>query len=134
MSEETSATKPSPRKRASRRPPAKPSCDPDSTATSVEIVTTPEAPEVQPIPEHPISEIQAVHHKKIKLVRDSFKFPPEEYAVFAELKRRCAEAGREVKKSELVRAGLMTLKALSDKELIEMLNGMHRLKTGRPAK
>jgi hypothetical protein len=26
----------------------------------------PEAPEVQPIPEHPSSAIQAVHHKKIK--------------------------------------------------------------------
>ena len=134
MSEETSTTKPSPRKRASPRAPAKPARDSNSKSTPDEIVTTPEVLEVQPVLEHPISVIQAVHHKKIKLVRDSFKFPPEEYAVFAELKRRCSEAGREVKKSELVRAGLMTLKALSDKELIEMLNGMQRLKTGRPTK
>ena len=134
MSEETSTAKLSLRKRTSTRTPAKPARDSNSKVTPDEIVTTPEALEVQPISEHPISVIQAVHHKKIKLVRDSFKFPPEEYAVFAELKRRCSEAGREVKKSELVRAGLMTLKALSDKELIEMLNGMHRLKTGRPTK
>ena len=72
--------------------------------------------------------------KKPKLVRDSFKFPQNEYAAIEVLKSRCLEAGLEVKKSELVRAGLLALKNSSDKKLIAILGKLEKLKTGRPAR
>lgn len=83
----------------------------------------------------PLAEHAAKRHsKKPRLLRDSFKFPPDEYSVFDELKLRCLAAGREVKKSELVRAGLQTLKSLSDAKLLEVLGKLRKLKTGRPPK
>jgi len=72
--------------------------------------------------------------KKSKLVRDSFKFPQDEYSSIETLKRRCLEAGLEVKKSELVRAGLLALKNSSDKKLIAIVSKLEKLKTGRPAR
>ncbi len=72
--------------------------------------------------------------KKAKLVRDSFTFPQDDYALFASLKQRALKAGREVKKSELLRAGLATLTAMSDGDLLATLDGVERIKTGRPSK
>ncbi len=72
--------------------------------------------------------------RKQKLVRDSFKFPQQEYAAFDALKARCLKAGLAIKKSELVRAGLVALQALDDDRLIEILNKLEKLKAGRPAK
>jgi hypothetical protein len=71
--------------------------------------------------------------KKPKLVRDSFKFPQQEYAAFDALKARCLKAGLAIKKSELVRAGLVALQSLDDDQLIEILNKLEKLKAGRPA-
>lgn len=72
--------------------------------------------------------------RKQKLVRDSFKFPEQEYAAIDALKARCLENGQAIKKSELVRAGLVALQALSDKQLLRTLDSLEKLKTGRPAK
>jgi hypothetical protein len=67
-------------------------------------------------------------------VRDSFTFPADDYALFASLKHRALNAGREIKKSELLRAGLATLTAMSDGDLLATLDGVERIKTGRPSK
>lgn len=72
--------------------------------------------------------------RKQKLVCDSFKFPHQEYAAFDTLKARCLKAGHAIKKSELVRAGLVALLSLSDEQLIEILSKLEKLKAGRPAK
>lgn len=72
--------------------------------------------------------------RKQRLVRDSFKFPEQEYAVIDALKARCLENGQAIKKSELVRAGLVALQALSDKQLLRTLDSLEKLKAGRPAK
>ncbi len=69
--------------------------------------------------------------KKAKLVRDSFAMPEHEYAQIAELKKRLAG---EVKKSELLRAGIAVLTALNDAELKAVMGHIERIKTGRPAK
>jgi len=72
--------------------------------------------------------------KKAKLVRDSFTFPAEDYARIGALKQRALKAGHEVKKSELLRAGLIALSVLTDKALLQVLGAIDKLKTGRPAR
>lgn len=72
--------------------------------------------------------------KKPKLVRDSFTFPKAEYDRIGILKQRALKAGHDVKKSELLRAGLAALSELSDAALLKALSGIDKLKTGRPAK
>jgi hypothetical protein len=72
--------------------------------------------------------------KKIKMVRDSFSMPENEYSQFAALKRTCLLTGVHVKKSELLRAGLLCLSKLSDSELVKVVGQVEILKTGRPTK
>lgn len=72
--------------------------------------------------------------KKLKMVRDSFTMPQDEYAQIAALKARCLKAGVGVKKSELLRAALVSLANLADKELLATLAGLKKIKTGRPIK
>jgi hypothetical protein len=72
-------------------------------------------------------------NKKPKLVRDSFTMPKQEYAAIETLKTRALTAGVAVKKSELLRAGLMALTGLSDSGFKQALAGVPTLKTGRPA-
>jgi hypothetical protein len=69
---------------------------------------------------------------KSKLVRDSFTIPKSEYAVLEGLKVRAANLTRPVKKSELLRAGVAALNAMTDKAFLAALNGVQSLKTGRP--
>jgi hypothetical protein len=72
--------------------------------------------------------------KKPKLVRDSFTIPKTEYIVLDELKQRAGKLEISVKKSELLRAGIKALAALSDLGLLAALNAVPTIKTGRPAK
>lgn len=72
--------------------------------------------------------------KKAKPVRDSFTFPADDYALLAELKQRALKAGHEIKKSELLRAGLLTLAAMNEQDLVTAMAGVERIKTGRPSK
>lgn len=69
-----------------------------------------------------------------KLVRDSFTFPEVDHARLGELKQRALKAGREIKKSELLRAGLAALAAMPDAAFHAAIDGVERIKTGRPAK
>jgi len=72
--------------------------------------------------------------KKVKMVRDSFTMPDSDYAKLAELKKKCLEAGIHVKKSELLRAGLLSLSKLTSASLIKAVGQVEIIKTGRPAK
>ena len=72
--------------------------------------------------------------RKEKPVRDSFTFPHAEYAAIEQLKQRSARLGERAKKSELLRAGIKALSAMSDAGLAAALNAVPTLKTGRPAK
>jgi len=72
--------------------------------------------------------------KKIKMVRDSFTMPESDYAKLAELKKKCLEAGVHVKKSELLRAGLLCMSKLNNASLIKEVEQVEVIKTGRPAK
>jgi len=69
---------------------------------------------------------------KIKLVRDSFTMPADDWALIAQLKERALAFKRPAKKSELLRAGLQALAALPDAKLKSSLDKLQPLKPGRP--
>ena len=72
--------------------------------------------------------------EKVKVVRDSFTIPKTEYVQIAAMKKRAMELGLEVKKSELLRAGLALLAATSEAAFRKALGNVPTLKTGRPGK
>ena len=98
---------------------------PASKAVSKPVKAAPTAKKapalVEPLPE-----------SKPKLVRDSFTMPKAEYTVIEQLKRRALVLERPTKKSELLRAGIKALNALSDAALLAALQAVPIIKTGRP--
>jgi hypothetical protein len=79
-------------------------------------------------------EVKAKRVKKEKVVRDSFTMPKSDYEKLTALKQKCLDAGVSVKKSELLRAGLLLLDSAPPKRLIEAISVVESVKTGRPAK
>lgn len=71
---------------------------------------------------------------KLKMERDSFTMPKAEYAQFYVLKDRLAKLGQPAKKSELLRAGIMQLTAMTDAALKAAMSKVPTIKTGRPKK
>ena len=71
---------------------------------------------------------------RIKLVRDSFTMPRDDFERIARLKGRAIDLKRPAKKSELLRAGLQVLERLDDAALLATLNALQPIKTGRPKK
>ncbi|NDI85965.1 hypothetical protein [Undibacterium crateris] len=72
--------------------------------------------------------------RKTKLVRDSFTMPEDEYAVLGQVKKACLKAGVEVKKSQLLRIGLVLLSRSGTPELKKLIAELAPLKAGRPKK
>jgi hypothetical protein len=72
--------------------------------------------------------------QKVKIVRDSFTMPEAEYRKIAEIKEVAQKAGLQVKKSEVLRAGLQVLCGLGAAQLKRVLTGVEKVKTGRPKK
>jgi hypothetical protein len=81
-----------------------------------------------------VAVVKATKAKKPKMVRDSFTFPKDEYAVLDALKLRAAKLGRPAKKTELLRAGVKAIAAMSDVAFLAAMQAVPSLKTGRPAK
>ena len=77
-------------------------------------------------------QVKAAKPVKEKLVRDSFTMPQADFALIDALKGRALNFKRPTKKSELLRAGLRALDALSDAALQAVLAGLTPLKPGRP--
>lgn len=71
---------------------------------------------------------------KLKMERDSFTMPKTEYAQFHVLKERLNKLGQPAKKSELLRAGIMQLSAMTDAALKTAMSKVPAIKTGRPKK
>ncbi len=72
--------------------------------------------------------------KKVKVVRDSFTLPKSEFLQIGESKKRALALGVEIKKSELLRAGLQALTGMNDAAFKKALANVPTIKTGRPAK
>ena len=63
-------------------------------------------------------------------VRDTFSFPRDDHRLFEELQQRCYAGGFSASKSELVRAGLHALAAMSPAAFANALAGLEKLKPG----
>ncbi len=83
-------------------------------------------------PATPVKAVKPAKVKKPKLVRDSFTIPKDEYVVIDGLKLRAGKLGQSVKKSELLRAGVKALAAMSDIQFKAALSNVPTIKTGRP--
>jgi len=103
-----------------------------TTASAAKPVTAKAAPikAVKAKVEKPIKE----KTPKLKMERDSFTMPKTEYAQFSVLKERLAKLGQPAKKSELLRAGIMQLTAMTDAALKAAMSKVPTIKTGRPKK
>ena len=99
-----------------------------------------------PISAHPTAETRLAHIplprpgkpvkppklKKPKPVRDSFTMPKGEYQLIDLLKQRAVAKQRHVKKSEILRAGILALANMNDAQLFAALDSVPVIKTGRP--
>ena len=70
--------------------------------------------------------------KKVKTIRDSFTIPEFDHVKIAELQQRLLILNRVANKSEILRAGLHALEKLSDNNFIDIIEGLEKVKTGRP--
>lgn len=114
------AASPAPKSSAKGAPKAMP-----KTATKTAAKATPTPKAGQPAAEREKT-------RKPKLVRDSFTMPEEEYAVLALVKKACLKAGFEIKKSELLRVGVVLISQIDMATLKSVLASLPQLKTGRP--
>jgi vancomycin resistance protein YoaR len=103
-----------------------------STAPAKSAAKAPAKPGVKAAPK-PAAKKPKKEHKE-KVVRDSFTMPQSEYAKIAEIKAICLKTKMHVKKSEVLRAGLKLLAALNAAQLKLALDGLEKIKTGRPLK
>ncbi|MFZ5502687.1 MAG: hypothetical protein ACOY3V_04050 [Pseudomonadota bacterium] len=103
---------------------------PRTAAVKKPAVSSSPAPAIKTVRKHKNKE--AI--EKVKVIRDSFTMPKNDYALIAELKEKALESGLHVKKSEVLRAGLRLLAKASALQLKRTLGGVERIKTGRPKK
>ena len=67
----------------------------------------------------------------VKVVRDGFTMPKGDYDTLKALKALCLQSGVDVKKSELLRAGILALAAMSAAELLGRMRALPAVKAGR---
>ena len=99
------------------------------------VVAAKAAPTAEPVsatPAAPAAAEKPAKPPKVRLVRDSFTMPETDFALVAVLKARALGQGRAAKKSELLRAGLQMLSQQDPAVLLEALEGLQPIKTGRP--
>lgn len=73
----------------------------------------------------------AGREEQLKVVRDSFTMPQEDYELITLLKKRSLNSGIEITKSEILRAGLKALKEMQEEEFLSKLSLVEKIKTGR---
>ena len=135
VAKKPAATKPVVKKTAAKKPAAKKPVVKKVTTTATTKAVTKTAVKKAPIKAavtKTAKPVKAVKVKKPKLVRDSFTIPKDEYVVIDGLKIRAGKLGQAVKKSELLRAGVKALAAMSDIQFKAALSNVPTIKTGRP--
>ena len=94
-------------------------------------------PSVKKTPAKAAKKVTAAKADKLtkpQLVRDSFTIPESEYAVLAKVKKACLKEGFEIKKSELIRIGIVLLADMSISKVKSAKKKLQTVKTGRPRK
>ena len=122
--------------KAARAPAKSPAKPPLKTAakTPVKAKLSPQAKTAVKTAVKPVSKpVKVEKAKKPKMIRDSFTIPKTEYVVIDALKERAGKLSRAAKKSELLRAGVKALAAMSDAAFLAALTAVPTIKTGRPA-
>ena len=122
--------------KAARAPAKSPAKPPLKTAakTPVKAKLSPQAKTAVKTAAKPVSKpVKVAKAKKPKMIRDSFTIPKTEYVVIDALKERAGKLSRAAKKSELLRAGVKALAAMSDAAFLAALTAVPTIKTGRPA-
>jgi hypothetical protein len=133
----TSAVKPSvPAKRApskaARAPAKSPAKSPLKTGAKTPVKAK-LSPQAKTAVKRAVKPVKVEKAKKPKMIRDSFTIPKTEYVVIDALKERAGKLSRAAKKSELLRAGVKALAAMSDAAFLAALAAVPTIKTGRPA-
>ena len=122
--------------KAARAPAKSPAKPPLKTAakTPVKAKLSPQAKTAVKTAVKPVNKpVKVEKAKKPKMIRDSFTIPKTEYMVIDALKERAGKLSRAAKKSELLRAGVKALAAMSDAAFLAALTAVPTIKTGRPA-
>jgi hypothetical protein len=125
------ASKPAPsasKTAKSQAKPAKPVTQPAVKASVKPVSSTAKTEPAKSTPAKPVKE------KKVKVVRDSFTLPKTEFLQITDMKKRAMALGIEVKKSELIRAGLQAISSMADAAFKKALGNVPTIKTGRPSK
>jgi hypothetical protein len=140
----TSTRRTAPKTAPSRKSPAraarKKAAAAPALAPAAEAIKRPAAKAASAAPTKPAKPATAASQqapaepKKLKLVRDSFTLPKVEYGVIDILKTRAARLARPAKKSEIVRAGLKALIAMSDADFLACVSSLPAAKPKGTAK
>ena len=105
---------------------------PSTAKASVAIETKEVVEAVEAVEVEEKTDVKKIKSAKVKVIRDSFSFPEQDYLKISELKKTCLAAGIHVKKSEILRAGLHLLTQLSLDDLKLAVEKVEKVQTGRP--
>jgi len=118
--------------KAARAPAKSPAKSPLKTAAKTPVKAK-LSPQVKTAVKTVVKSVKVEKAKKPKMIRDSFTIPKTEYLVIDALKERAGKLSRAAKKSELLRAGVKALAAMSDAAFLAALTAVPTIKTGRPS-
>ena len=118
--------------KAARAPAKSPAKSPLKTAAKTPVKAK-MSPQAKTAVKTVVKPVKVEKAKKPKMIRDSFTIPKTEYVVIDALKERAGKLSRSAKKSELLRAGVKALAAMSDAAFLAALTAVPTIKTGRPA-
>jgi hypothetical protein len=123
MPTQATATKPTKKPAATAKPPAAPA----STAPASVPRQTKSAPR-----KVAAKAAKPAVVKKPKLVRDSFTLPQADHDLIKQCKKTALTAGRETKKSEVLRAAIQSFAALSSAQQMAAYAKLQAIAVGRP--
>lgn len=67
-----------------------------------------------------------------KVVRDTFTMPPKDYKRISDIQYEALQSAIQVNKSEIIRAGLISLQKLTENQRNQILLSLEKVKPGRP--
>jgi hypothetical protein len=121
-------------KAVAAKPVAKTKAKPAAAKSVGKALAASTTPKAAPKKVEKVAKVAKEKTPKLKMERDSFTMPKAEYAQLYVLKERLIKLGQPSKKSELLRAGIMQLTAMTDAALKAAMAKVPAIKTGRPKK